>query len=44
VSLLNVTADLVDDTLNLNSVSQNNLVLSDGITTYDTVLANTWPA
>ncbi len=44
VSLLNVTADLVDDTINLNSSSQNNLVLSDGITTYDIALANSWPA
>ncbi len=44
VSLLNVTPNLIDNTINLNSVSQNNLVLSDGITTYDTAIANIWPA
>ena len=43
-SLLNVTPDLVDNTINLNSSSQNNLILSDWITTYDIALANSWPA
>ena len=44
VSLLNVTPDLVDNTINLNNYFQDNLVLSDGITTYDIALANSWPA
>jgi hypothetical protein len=35
---------LIDNTVNLNSTSQNNLVLTDGSTTYDTVLSNSWPA
>ncbi len=44
VSLLNVTPDLIDNTINLNNTSQDNLTLSDWITTYDIVLANSWPA
>jgi hypothetical protein len=44
VSLLNLTPDLISETIDLNNTSQNNLVLSDWVTTYDTALANTWPA
>jgi hypothetical protein len=43
ISLLNVTPDLVNNTLNLNSSSQNNLVLKDGVTIFDTVLSSPWP-
>lgn len=41
-SLLNVSPDLVDNTLNLNPAWQNNLVLTNGSVTIDTIIAS-WP-
>lgn len=42
-SLLNVTPDLISNTLDL-SVSQNNLIFKSGAVIYDTVKANPWPS
>lgn len=42
-SVLNISPDYVDASINLNSDSQNNIVLTDGSSTYDTVLAGPRP-
>lgn len=43
-SILNTSPDFVTASLLLDATSQNNLVFTDWVTVYDTVIANPWPA